>query len=82
MPQRPPRHAAGCPVVGNGTIQWGQPTYEPLRRDRRKQLDELRTGDGRPLPSQLKTELLRQIEVIKLLVRQIAEVEAECDAGR
>src|SRR6202521_4044943 len=24
--------------------------YEPLRRDRRRRLDELRTGDGRPLP--------------------------------
>ena len=24
--------------------------YEPLRRDRRKRLSELRTGDGRPLP--------------------------------
>ena len=24
--------------------------YEPLRRDRRQQLEELRTGDGRPLP--------------------------------
>ena len=24
--------------------------YEPLRRDRRQRLDELKTGDGRPLP--------------------------------
>jgi transposase len=55
--------------------------YEPLRRDRLKQLDELRTGDGRPLPSQLKAELLREIEMIELLMRQIAEVEAERDAA-
>ena len=55
--------------------------YEPLHRDRRKQLDELRTGDGRPLPPQLKAELLREVEVIELLMRQIAEVEAERDAA-
>lgn len=28
--------------------------YEPLRRDRRKRLDELRTGDGRALPVRIK----------------------------
>ena len=28
--------------------------YEPLRKNRRKQLDELHTGDGRPLPTHLK----------------------------
>src|SRR5262249_26040336 len=28
--------------------------YEPLRRDRRKRLEELRTGDGRPLPAHMK----------------------------
>jgi transposase len=27
--------------------------FEPLRRDRRKRLDELTTGDGRALPTQL-----------------------------
>jgi len=27
--------------------------YEPLRRDRRQRLDELTTGDGRPLPVHL-----------------------------
>ena len=40
--------------------------YEPLERDRRARLDELRTGDGRPLPSSLRAELLREIEVIEL----------------
>ena len=54
--------------------------YEPLRQDRREQLDVLRTGDDRLLPARLKAELLREIEVIELLVRQIAEVEAERDA--
>src|SRR3712207_7107703 len=28
--------------------------YEPLHRDRRQQLEQLTTGDGRPLPTHLK----------------------------
>lgn len=55
--------------------------YEPLRQDRRSRLDELRTGDGRSLPVQLKVELRRELEIIELLMRQIAEVEAERDAA-
>ena len=54
--------------------------YEPLERDRRARLDELITGDGRPLPPRLKAELLREIEIIELLLRQISDVEAERDA--
>jgi transposase len=55
--------------------------YEPLERDRPARLDELRTGDGRPLPPRLKAELLREIELIELLLRQITDVEAERDAA-
>ena len=40
----------------------------------------LRTGDGRPLPPRLKAELLREIELIELLLLQIAEVETERDS--
>jgi transposase len=61
-------------LSGQGIID-----YEPLHRNRREQFDELTTGDGRPLPARLKAELLREIEVIELLMRQIAEVEAERD---
>jgi len=49
--------------------------FEPLHKDRRIRLDALRTGDGRPLPPRLKAELLREIELIELLLVQIAEVE-------
>ena len=31
-------------------VRQGVSGYEPLRRDRRERLDELKTGDGRPLP--------------------------------
>jgi transposase len=47
-----------------------------LHKDRRQLLDAACTGDGRPLPHQLKAEILREIELIELLVRQIADVEA------
>ena len=53
--------------------------YEPLHKDRRARLAALKTGDGQPLPMRLKAELLREIELIELLIRQIAEVEVERD---
>jgi transposase len=40
--------------------------YEPLRRNRRERLEELRTGDGRTLPEHLKA-LLRRDRWLELL---------------
>src|SRR5215218_669340 len=54
--------------------------YDPLHQDRRGRLDALRTADGRPLPPHLKARILREIERAEVLLRQIAEVEAERDA--
>jgi transposase len=54
--------------------------YEPLRRDRRKQLDELVTGDGRPLPVYLKAQIGRELDRIELLLEQIKAVEEIRDA--
>jgi transposase len=54
--------------------------YEPLRRDRRRRLDELRTGDGRPLPQHLKTQITRELDRLELLLEQIKAVETERDA--
>jgi transposase len=62
-------------LIGQGITD-----FQPLRKDRRERLGALRTGDGRPLPPHLKAELVREIEIIELLLRQIAEVEAEQDA--
>ena len=53
--------------------------YDPLRKDRRRQLDDVTTGDGRPLSVQLKAALLRELDRIELLLRQIADVETERD---
>jgi transposase len=54
--------------------------YEPLRRDRRQRLDELTTGDGRPLPTHLKTQIGRELDRLELLLDQIKAAEAERDA--
>jgi transposase len=53
--------------------------YDPLRPHRRTRLDKLHTGDGRPLPTHLKTQLLREIERLELVMHQINKVEAERD---
>lgn len=54
--------------------------YEPLRRDRRKQLEVLRTGDDRPLPAHLKAQVDRELDRLELLIEQIKAVEVERDA--
>ena len=54
--------------------------YEPLRRDRRRRLDELTTGDDRPLPARLKTQISRELDRLELLLNQIKLTEAERDA--
>src|SRR3954471_24221086 len=54
--------------------------YEPLRGDRHQRLEELRTGDGRPLPQHLKAQIGRELDRLELLLEQIKAVEAERDA--
>jgi len=54
--------------------------YAPLRRDRRKRLHELRTGDGRPLPKHLAAQIGRELDRLELLLEQIGTVEAEQQA--
>jgi transposase len=54
--------------------------YEPLRRNRRERLEELQTGDGRPLPDHLKAQVRRELDRLELLLEQIKAVEAERDA--
>jgi len=54
--------------------------YEPLHRDRRERLESLQTGDGRPLPGHLKAQILRELDRLELLLKQIKAVEGERDA--
>jgi transposase len=53
--------------------------YEPLRRNRRRRLDELRTGDGRPLPRHLKAKISRELDRLQMLLEQIKAVAIERD---
>src|SRR5918997_703959 len=54
--------------------------YEPLHRNRRERLEELITGDGRPLPECLKAQISRELDRLELLIEQVKVVEAERDA--
>ena len=54
--------------------------FEPAWQARRARLEELRTSQGAVLPPRLKAEIVRQIERLELILRQIAEVEAARDA--
>jgi transposase len=40
--------------------------YVPQRRDRRERHEELRTGDGRPLPAHLKAQISRELDRLEL----------------
>jgi transposase len=55
-------------------------TYDPMLRNRRPRLRELKTGDGRPLPEHLKKQISRELDRLELLLQQIKAVEAERDA--
>lgn len=54
--------------------------YDPLRRNRRARLEELETGDGRPLPIRLKAQISRELDRIETVLTQLKLVEAERDA--
>jgi transposase len=54
--------------------------YRPLCQDRRKRLDELATGDGRPLPAQLKAQICRELDRLELVMQQIKACEETRDA--
>src|SRR3712207_1170332 len=51
--------------------------YEPLRRDRRRRLEGLTTGGGRPLPPHLKRQIGRELDRLGLLLDQQKAAEGE-----
>jgi transposase len=53
--------------------------YEPLHSNRRQRLEELKTGDGRPLSPNLKAQISRELDRIELLLTQIKDVEVARD---
>src|SRR5205814_4715330 len=54
--------------------------YQPLRKARREQLEELRTGDGRPLPVHLMAQIVRELDRLEVVLEQLKTVEAERNA--
>lgn len=58
----------------------GVTEYEPLHKDRRERLEELRTGDGQTLPRHMKAQIGRELDRLELVVRQIRIIEDERDA--
>src|SRR4051794_7825868 len=54
--------------------------YEPLRKHRHERLEDLRTGDGRPLPVHLKAQIIRELDRLELVLAQLKTVAAERDA--
>ena len=53
--------------------------YEPLRKGRLERLEDLRTGDGRPLPVRLKAQIIRELGGLEVVLAQLKTVEAERD---
>ena len=53
--------------------------FRPLDPNDRARVDDLVTGDGRPLPPRLKAEIRRQLGRLELVLRDLAAVEAERD---
>src|SRR3954466_11936536 len=58
----------------------GISNYEPLHRNRRERLEELITGDGRPLPEGLKAQIRRELDRLELLIEQVKAGEADGDS--
>ena len=71
---------AHCNRIGGLLATQGIHGYRLLRRDCRVRLEDLKTGDGRPLPPGLKAEIGRELDRLELVKQQIAEIEAARDA--
>ena len=53
--------------------------FEPMRKDHRRQLEQLHGWDGQALPPRLKAELTRELNRLELVISQVAAVEDERD---
>ena len=51
--------------------------YDPLSEDRMARLEDLRTHDGRVLPPNVKSWITRTVQRLELVLRMIADIEAE-----
>jgi transposase len=51
--------------------------YQPLKADRWRRLEGLKTGDGRALPVRLTGEITRELKRLELVLAMLAELAAE-----
>jgi transposase len=65
--------------VGAVLATLGVGDYDPLRRDRRRRLDELRTALGDPLPVHARAKIARVLDRLELVLVQISELEHQRD---
>ena len=65
--------------IGAILMTLGVEGYDPLRRDRRRCLDQLRTVLGAPLPANAKARILRMLDRLELVLTQLAAIEAQRD---
>ena len=66
--------------IGAVLATLGVGDYNPLLRNRRCRLAQLRTGLGEPLPPNAHAKILRLLARLELVLAQIAELEHERDA--
>ncbi len=66
--------------IGGILTTLGVEGYDPLRRDRRRRLGQLRTALGEPLPANAEARILRMLDRLELVLAQIKAVEAQRDA--
>ncbi len=59
----------------------GADSFDPLRRDRRKRIEEVRTALGHPIPENAKGRIMRLIERLELVLDQIRSVESRRDGA-
>lgn len=66
--------------IGAVLATLGVGDYNPLLRNRRSRLTQLRTGLGEPLPPNAHAKIVRLLARLELVLAQIAELERERDA--
>ena len=65
--------------IGGLLANQGIVGFKPMQKDAEAALETLRTGDGRPLMTNLKASIVRMLQRLALLKDQIKAVEAERD---
>jgi transposase len=65
--------------IGAVLTTLGVSNYNPLRRDRRRCLDQLRTALGDPLPGNAYAKINRMLDRLELLLKQIVELDRQRD---